>query len=249
MRVSIITVCYCSASTIADTLSSVAAQSHPDIEHIIIDGGSSDDTMKIVDQFHHVAKKISEKDQGIYHAMNKGIDMSTGDIVGILNADDIYAHKDILQKVAILFEDESIDAVYGDLIFVDQHDTSKVKRRWKSGTYHFRKFYYGWMPPHPTFFVRRAIYEKFGKFNTSLSSSADYELMLRFLLKHKIKPAYLNEVMIKMRQGGKSTASFRNRFIAHVEDRKAWKLNQLKPDLFTLILKPLSKIKQFITYE
>jgi glycosyltransferase len=249
LKVSIITVCYCSASTIADTLSSIAAQSHPDIEHIIVDGGSADNTMKIVDSFPHVTKKISKKDQGIYHAMNKGIEMATGDVVGILNADDIYAHKDILQKIAILFEDESIDAVYGDLIFVDQQDTSRVKRRWKSGPYQIEQFYKGWMPPHPTFFVRRAIYEKFGKFNTSLSSSADYELMLRFLLKHKIKPAYLNEVMINMRQGGKSTASFRNRFIAQVEDRMAWKINQLKPDLFTLILKPLSKIKQFINYE
>jgi glycosyltransferase len=247
LKVSIITVCYCSATTIADTLKSIVAQSHPDVEHIIIDGGSTDDTMKIVDQFPHVTKKISEKDQGIYHAMNKGIDMSTGDVVGILNADDFYAHKDILQKVAILFEDESIDAVYGDLVFVDQHDITRVTRRWTSGSYNIDQFYKGWMPPHPTFFVRRAVYEQFGKFNTSLSSAADYELMLRFLLKHKIKPAYLNEVMIKMRQGGKSTGSLKNRIVAHMEDRKAWKVNQLKPAFFTLILKPLSKIKQFIT--
>lgn len=249
MKVSIITVCYYAATTIADTLKSIAAQSHPDIEHIIIDGGSTDDTMKIVDSFPHVIKKISEKDQGIYYAMNKGIDMSTGDVVGILNADDVYAHRDVLKKVAILFEDESIDAVYGDLIFVDQHDTSRVKRRWTSGTYHIDQFYKGWMPPHPSFFVRRVIYEKFGLFNTSFSSAADYELMLRFLLKHKIKPAYLNEVMIKMRQGGKSTGSLKNRIVAHIEDRRAWKANQLKPRFFTLILKPLSKIKQFITYE
>lgn len=249
MKVSIITACFHSANTIAGTLNCIANQSHHDIEHIIIDGGSSDDTMKIVEQFSHITKKISEKDQGIYHAMNKGIDMATGDIVGILNADDIYAHTDVIKKVVNLFLDESIDAVYADLVFVDQQDISKVRRTWKSGTYDIKQFYNGWMPPHPTFFVRRNLYEKFGKFNTSLSSAADYELMLRFLLKNKIKPAYLQETIVRMRQGGKSTASIKNRLIANKEDRIAWRINELNPTIFTLILKPLRKLKQFITYE
>lgn len=249
MKISIITVCYQSASTIADTLKSVASQSYPDIEHIIIDGGSTDDTMNIVAQFPHVSKKISEKDEGIYFAMNKGLQLATGEIVGILNADDVYAHTDVISKVAALFQNHAVDAVYGDLLFVDPIDTTKVMRSWISGGYAIEKFYKGWMPPHPTFFVRRQVYERFGLFNTEFSSAADYELMLRLLLKYKIKPAYLNEVMIKMRHGGKSTASVKNRLIAHFEDRKAWKVNQLKPDFFTLILKPLSKIKQFMTYE
>ena len=249
LKVSIITVCYQSASTIADTLKSVASQSYPDIEHIIIDGGSTDETMNIVAQYPHVAKKISEKDEGIYFAMNKGLHLATGEIVGILNADDVYAHKDVISKVAALFQDHSLEAVYGDLHFVDPVDMTKILRSWRSGDYAIDKFYKGWMPPHPTFFVRRQVYERYGLFNTTFTSAADYELMLRFLLKYKIKPAYLNEVIIKMRQGGKSTASIKNRLIAHSEDRKAWKVNQLNPDFFTLILKPLSKIKQFITYE
>ena len=154
-----------------------------------------------------------------------------------------------MQKVVKLFVDETIDAVYANLVFVDQFDTTQIKRYWKSGLFNKRNFYYGWMPPHPTFFVRREIYEKFGFFNTFLTSAADYELMLRFLLKNNITPRYLPEVIVRMRTGGKSTASLKNRLTANEEDRLAWKINGLKPQFFTLILKPLRKIKQFITYE
>ena len=248
MTFSIITACFNASSTITDTLQSIANQSHPNIEHIIIDGASFDDTLNIVRQFPHVSTCISEKDGGIYDAMNKGIKLAKGDVVGILNADDVYANNDIISKVAALFEDESVEAVYGDLVFVDQLQTNKIKRTWIAGTYHYRQFYNGWMPPHPTFFVRRSLYEKFGNFNTTLTSAADYELMLRFLLKHKVKLAYLPEIMVHMRQGGKSTASIKNRLIANKEDHLAWKINALKPRPFTLILKPLRKIKQFITY-
>jgi glycosyltransferase len=180
--------------------------------------------------------------------MNRGIGLCTGEVVGILNADDVYAHEDVISKVADLFKDASVDAIYGDLVFVDQQHPDKITRTWKAGTYHFKQFYNGWMPPHPTFFVRRSLYQQYGKFNTTLTSAADYELMLRFLLKHKIKLAYLPETMVRMRQGGKSTASLKNRLIANKEDHLAWKINGLKPHPFTLILKPLRKIKQFITY-
>ena len=248
MTISIITACFNASSTIADTLKSIASQSYQHVEHIIIDGASVDDTMSVVYQFPHVSTYISEKDGGIYDAMNKGIKLAKGDVIGILNADDVYANNDIISKVAAFFKDESIDAIYGDLVFVDQHQTSKIKRTWIAGTYHYRQFYNGWMPPHPTFFVRKSLYEKFGNFNTRLTSAADYELMLRFLLKHKVKLAYLPEIMVHMRQGGKSTASIKNRLIANKEDHLAWKINGLKPRPFTLILKPLRKIKQFITY-
>lgn len=247
MTLTIITACFNASSTIADTLQSIANQSHPNIEHIIIDGASVDDTLNIVQQFPHVSTCISEKDGGIYDAMNKGIKLAKGDVVGILNADDVYANNDIISKVAALFNDESIEAVYGDLVFVDQLQTNKIKRTWIAGTYHYKQLYNGWMPPHPTFFVRRSLYEKYGNFNTTLTSAADYELMLRFLLKHKVKLAYLPEIMVRMRQGGKSTASIKNRLIANKEDHLAWKINGLKPRPFTLILKPLRKIKQFIT--
>lgn len=227
-------------------MSSIASQSYSNIEHIIVDGLSSDNTIEIVRQFPHVSTCISEKDEGIYFAMNKGIDMATGDVIGILNADDVYAHNDVLSNVMALFENPSTDAVYGDLDFVDSNDISKVKRSWRSGAFKKNSFYEGWMPPHPTFFVRKNLYLNFGYFNTSLTSSADYELMLRLLEKNKITPTYLKDILVKMRYGGKSTASMKNRLVANYEDRMAWRLNGLKPHFFTLILKPLKKIKQFI---
>lgn len=246
LKISIITVSYNAASTIGDTLKSIADQSYDSIEHIVIDGASSDNTSTIVSNFPHVSKYISEKDKGIYHAMNKGIELATGDVIGILNADDLYSHRDVLHNVAELFKDSSVDAVYADLNFVDSIDTLNVERKWRAGRYKISDFYWGWMPPHPTFFVRSNLYLKYGMFNTVLNSSADYELMLRLLLKHEIKTAYLQEVIVNMRQGGKSTASIKNRLIANQEDRMAWAMNGLKPHNFTLILKPLRKIKQFI---
>ena len=172
--------------------------------------------------------------------------MATGEVIGILNADDVYAHVDVLKKVMELFEDQSVDAVYGDLDFVDAKDISRTTRSWRAGHFSKESFYEGWMPPHPTFFVRRETYREYGKFNTTLTSAADYELMLRVLLKNEIKPVYLEDVLVKMRQGGKSTRSIINRLIANKEDRLAWRINGLKPHFFTLILKPLRKITQFI---
>ena len=248
LKVSIITVSFNSAQTIGDTLKSVAAQSYENIEHIIVDGASTDRTMKIVADFPHVAKSISEADEGIYFAMNKGLSMASGDLIGILNADDLYADNEVIAKVVAVFKNPAIDATYADLVFVDREDVSKVFRTWKSGPFKRSSMYNGWMPPHPTFFVRRSVYEKYGHFNTILRSAADYELMLRFLLKHEISLSYVPQIIIKMRQGGKSTASVSNRIKANMEDRKAWKMNDLKPHLFTLILKPLRKIKQFISH-
>lgn len=247
-KISIITVSFNSAQTIGDTLKSIAGQSYPNIEHIIVDGASTDQTMQIVTGFPHVTKCISEKDEGIYFAMNKGIAMASGDVIGILNADDLYADNGVIAKVAAVFEDPAVDATYADLVFVDREDVSKVVRTWKSGPFKRSSMYNGWMPPHPTFFVRRSLYEKYGLFNTILRSAADYELMLRFLLKHEINLSYIPQTIINMRQGGKSTASISNRIKANVEDRKAWRMNGLKPHFFTLILKPLRKIKQFISH-
>ncbi|WP_336515199.1 glycosyltransferase family 2 protein [Pollutibacter soli] len=246
MLISIVTPTYNSAETVKDTLSSVAMQKGVEVEHIIVDGLSKDNTIELVKSFPHVARVDSEKDGGIYDAMNKGIRRANGDIVGILNSDDLYAHPDVLRKVAELFEDESIDAVYADLEYVERENTNKVVRYWRSGKYNTNQFYYGWMPPHPTFFIRRHFYEKFGEFNCKLRSAADYELMLRFLLKHKLKPAYLPEVIVKMRTGGMSNASFSNRLKANREDREAWRMNAIQPFFFTLFLKPFRKILQYV---
>lgn len=246
MKISVITASYNSSSTIADTLRSVAEQDYTDIEHIIIDGGSKDNTMEIVRSFPHVAISISEKDKGIYDAMNKGVQRATGDIVAILNSDDFYNSSYVLSAVAFQFRDQNIDAVYGDLQYVKQDNTNIVSRYWKAGKFSPSKFFYGWMPPHPAFFVRRKVYDQVGLFNTTLRTSADYELMLRILVKHKVKAAYLPAVLVKMREGGLSNSSLSHRIKANKEDRLAWKLNGLQPNFFTLYLKPIRKIFQFI---
>jgi glycosyltransferase involved in cell wall biosynthesis len=245
MKISIITATYNSAATVRDTLTSIAGQQYPHIEHIVVDGLSKDDTLKIVQEFKHVARVISEKDDGIYDAMNKGVKLATGDVIGILNSDDFYTEPAILAKVAVAFEDPSVEAVYGDLQYVKSENVEVITRTWRSGTFRQKYLYYGWMPPHPTFFVRRHMYEKYGLFNTTLRSAADYELMLRFLLKYNACVKYIPEVLVKMRAGGISNASLKNRLRANKEDMLAWKLNDLKPYFFTTWLKPLRKVLQF----
>lgn len=247
MKISIITAAYNSADTIRDTLASVAGQTYGPVEHIIIDGLSRDNTLDIVREYGHVARIVSEKDNGIYDAMNKGVQLAGGDVVGILNSDDFYASPDVLEQVMASFNDPTVDVVYGDLQYVKKNDVYVVTRHWKSGQYKRKHFYYGWMPPHPTFFVRRRIYEKVGLFNTDLRSAADYEMMLRILVRHNARASYIPRVLVKMRAGGMSNATLKNRLRANREDRKAWDLNELKPFFFTTWLKPMRKIFQFIT--
>jgi len=246
MKISIVTATYNSQATVEDTLTCIREQRHPDVEHIIVDGGSKDGTLGIVRRFPHVARVVSGKDRGIYDAMNKGIGLATGDVIGILNSDDIYADDSVLSDVAKAFEDPAVSTFYADLQYVHAEDTSRVQRTWRSGRFKRGKFYYGWMPPHPTFFVRREVYERCGLFNPDLRSAADYELMLRILLKMEMPAFYLPRVIVKMRAGGVSNSSLQNRIRANKEDRLAWKLNDLRPYFFTLYLKPLRKIHQFL---
>lgn len=248
IKVSIITATYNSAATVADTLASVASQTYPEVEHLIIDGVSKDETLTIVKQFNHVSKVVSEPDKGIYDAMNKGILLATGDVVGILNSDDFYAGDAVLSQVAKAFEKTGCDAVYADLDYVDQHNVQKVIRHWKAGSYKENAFLWGWMPPHPTFFVRRTLYEKFGNFSLELRTAADYELMLRFIHKHGIRLEYIPGVIVKMRDGGASNASITSRLSANKADRKAWEKNGITPYWFTLYLKPLRKLGQFLPW-
>jgi glycosyltransferase len=181
--------------------------------------------------------------------MNKGVQLATGDIIGILNSDDIYAHSSVLSKVGERFMSNNIDALYGDLYYVNAENTNKVIRIWKSGKFKRSNFNYGWMPPHPTFFVKKEVYTKAGHFNVSLKRSADYELMLRILVKYKFKAEYLQDVLVKMRTGGVSGSSWEGRLKANLEDRMAWKINNLEPYFFTLYLKPFRKLFQFIHRE
>ncbi|MGB1102080.1 MAG: glycosyltransferase family 2 protein [Crocinitomicaceae bacterium] len=244
--VSIITVAYNAAATIEDSIKSVLSQDYPNIEYIIIDGASKDNTLEIVQNHQDkIAKIVSEPDKGIYDGMNKGVAMASGDIVAILNSDDFYADKQVVSNVVSLFED-GVEGVYADLDYVDPVDTEKVVRRWVSGEYQKGAFKKGWMPPHPTFFVKRSVYERYGDFTLELKSAADYEFMLRVIHKEGIALKYLPKITVKMRTGGMSNASIKNRFRSNCEDKKAWELNGLKPGLLTFIRKPLSKIKQYL---
>lgn len=247
MKISIITVCYNSAETIEDTIQSVASQTYGNVEYIIVDGNSKDATLEIVKKYPNVISKwVSEKDNGIYDAMNKGISMATGDIIGILNADDVYTNSNVLSDVMKRFEDESVQGVYGDLKYVQKENLQKVIRFWKSGEYAEGKFFQGWMPPHPTFYVRKSVYEKFGKYRLDMPSASDYEFMLRVIHVNKIKLSYLPQVLVLMREGGMSNKSLQHRINANKDDRRAWQVNGVQPKFYTLYLKPLSKLLQFV---
>jgi glycosyltransferase involved in cell wall biosynthesis len=246
-KISIITVTYNSAQTLEQTIQSVLLQDYENVEYIIVDGKSTDDTLSIIRNYRHkIDHFISEKDNGIYDAINKGIALATGDIIGILHADDFYMHDNVLSHVTETFKKNNADAVYADLYYVDKDNTDKIVRKWKSRNYSEGKFLWGWMPPHPTFFVKKEMYNKHGVYSTELRTAADYELMLRFIHKQKIKLAYLPEFIVKMRTGGKSNDSVKSRVKANKDDRKAWEMNNMKPYFFTLTLKPMRKISQFI---
>lgn len=259
MKFSIITTTYNAAANLQHCFASISEQEMP-VEHIVVDGASTDETVEIIEKHRSlITRYVSEPDQGIYDALNKGIKMATGDVIGILHADDFYADNNVLMRVSKIFEHEDVDACYGDLVYVKKqaeickpetvrdkpNKIYKIHRYWKSSQFYPRKFYWGWMPPHPTFFVRRSVYDKYGAFRLDLGTAADYELMLRFLLKHRIKSAYIPEVLICMRTGGTSNVTLRNRLKANLMDRKAWKVNGLEPYLWTIPFKPLSKIPQW----
>jgi len=245
MKISVVTVCRNSAATIRDTLSSVRDQTHPAVEHIVVDGASTDGTPDIVREYGHVARFVSEPDRGLYDAMNKGIRLATGDVVGILNSDDFYTGPHALAQVASALETYGADALYADLNYVHPRPPHRTIRSWRSGPYRREHFRFGWMPPHPTFFVRREHYEALGGYDPRFRLAADYELMLRFLYKHHLSACYLPEVLVQMRTGGISNASLRGRWHANREDRRAWLHNGLRPAFFTLWLKPIRKIPQF----
>lgn len=247
MKITVITVAYNSAATIADTLRSVAAQQHPDIEHIVIDGASRDSTLDIVRrEGAHVARVVSEPDHGIYDAMNKGLQLATGDFVGFLNADDLYADPMAVSRIAQAAARPGIDAVYGDLLYVREDDTSRVVRWWRSGPFHRGQLGWGWMPPHPTFYVRRGLLESTGiAFDANLRISADYEFMLRCLSRAGAQAAYVPEVLVRMRVGGASNRSVPAVLRKMREDLYALRRNRVGGPI-TLACKTLRKLPQLI---
>lgn len=248
--ISIITPVFNGASTIGQCLQSIDRQTFKNVEHIIIDAASTDGTLAIIEGMSSPSRQVlSEPDKGIYDGMNKGLLRATGDIVGILNADDMYCDVNVLQDVCDTFMHSGVASCYGDLEYVDFYDTSKVVRLWKSGKFSPGKFRWGWMPPHPTFFVTRQLYERYGAFNQQLGTAADYELMLRLLVRYRVSVQYIPRVLVKMRNCGASNSTLRRRLLANQMDRKAWKINGLHPLPWTHICKPLRKLGQWVVKE
>lgn len=249
MKISIITVVLNRADTIGSCLKSVAEQKYHDIEHIIIDGGSSDGTLEIIGKYKDsIHKIVSEKDNGIYDAMNKGIINASGDVIGFLNADDVYADDSILHKVKNVMKNSNLDACYGDLVYVKRNNVNKVVRFWKSPDINRGnlKKNLGLVPPHPTFFVRKRIYKLYGGFDTDFKLSADHELMIRLLYKCGIKVSHVSKVLVKMRLGGVTNISLKNIINANKECYRAWKKNGLKINPITyFFMKPFPKIFQY----
>ncbi len=246
MTISIITVCYNSEKTIQKTIESVLSQTYPEIEYIIIDGKSTDKTLQLLSRYkNRISKIISEKDNGIYDALNKGITIAKGEIVGILHSDDYFSNELVISKIAEIFNKKKTDALYSDLQYVSKDKPEKIIRNWVAGIFKKGIFKKGWMPPHPTFYVKRELFNKYGNYNTNFIFASDYELMLRFIHKHEIKLEYLPEVTVKMRVGGKGNVTFVNRIKANAEDKKAWLINQLSPPWLIRIKKPLFKLSQF----
>jgi glycosyltransferase involved in cell wall biosynthesis len=247
MKVSIITVAFNSATTIEDTIRSVLAQTHAEIEHIIVDGASKDDTIDIVQSYRdRIAQFISEPDRGIYDAMNKGIQLASGEVVGILNSDDFYATSNVISTVVEEFQRSNVDSVFGDLVYVNTHDLDRVVRYYSSAKFHPDQFAYGWMPAHPTFFVKRSAYDRYGLFRTDYKIAADYELLTRFLAKHQLSYRYIPKVMVKMRTGGVSTTNWRSNWILNQEIIRGCAENGIQTNLPKVLTKYFTKVFQLV---
>jgi len=247
LKISIITVCRDSAATIKDTLESIASQSYKNIEHIVVDGGSVDGTQAIVGEWKkNPVRLISEPDRGMYDAMNKGIGMATGDVIGILNSDDVYYDSHVLENVSRVMGDDSLDACYADLIYVNKNNPEKIIRYWKSCSFEKGLFSRGWMPPHPTFFTRRLIYEKYGNFDLTYSFAADVELLARLLERFEVKSVYVPKIFVKMRFGGTSNKSVFNIIKQNIYIYRACRKNNIpiSPVIF-FFTKITSRIRQY----
>ena len=267
MKISIITAVYNNKEHIESCINNVLSQTYQDIEYIIIDGGSTDGTVNTIKNYIPPAGMrklktclpvgkvinelenyifISEKDSGIYDALNKGIKLATGEVIGLLHSDDLFYDEKVLEKIVDVFKEKEVDSVYSDLLYVYKDNPDKVLRYWKAGEFNYSLLNRGWMPPHPTIFIKKKVYDELGGFDSSYKIASDYELMLRLLGKHKISSAYLPEVTIKMRAGGKSNKSLKNIFQKSSEDYKALKQNEFPFPAYTLFLKNVRKVPQFI---
>ena len=250
MKISIITATYNSGKTLGDTLDSILAQSYQDFECIIVDGASKDGTTDIIREyeprFEGRLRWISEPDKGIYDAMNKGIGMAGGDVIGVLNSDDFYYDGQVLEEIADAFNINDVDCIYGNLVFIDKNDSNSILRTWKGSQYESGAFLRGWHPAHPTFYAKRTCFEKFGGFSLQYTVSADFELMLRFIEKERIPNLYLDRYFVKMRLGGESTGAIKNIIKGNRNILKAFRDNGLNPSLFYPIRRLAPKVWNLI---
>jgi len=248
MKISIITVCYNSVATIRDTVQSVLSQTHTDVEYIIIDGDSTDGTMAVVDEYRdRITMVVSESDKGIYDAMNKGIKLATGDVIGMLNSDDFYQNNDVIRDVVWKFNSYPCsDLVFGDVVFIAPDNLEKTIRFYRSG--HFRpwKLRFGWMPAHPATFIKRCAYDRVGPYSLEFKISSDYEMFVRLLLVHKLSFSRLNKVLVRMRSGGVSTAGIKSRLLLNKEIVKACRNNGVYTNLIFVLSKLPFKLMELL---
>jgi glycosyltransferase involved in cell wall biosynthesis len=246
VKISIVTVCFNAAATIADTLESVARQTHPDVEHIVVDGASTDGTMDIVRRYAGgLTRVVSEPDRGIYDAMNKGLALAGGEIVTFLNADDVFAAADIIERVALLMADPALDACYADLVYVGKDDPNRVVRYWKSRPYAPGLCLKGWMPAHPTFFVRKAVLDRHGGFDTAFRLQSDFDLMVRLFELHHIRTHYVPEIWVRMRMGGASNKSLANVWQGNLEAWRSCRKHGFAVSPFFMVRKIASRFPQY----
>lgn len=248
MKISIITATYNSADTLRDTLESVLSQDYDNYEHIIVDGGSTDNTLDILEEYlpKYNGKLLyhSEPDEGIYDGMNKGISRASGDVIGILNSDDLYYDSNVLSTISQAIKD--VDAIYGNLVFVDKSNINRIIRKWKGSEYVIKSFFKGWHPAHPTFYVKKSVYDKFGIYDTNLKVSADFELMLRFFERGNITSNYVPKTLVKMRSGGESTGSISKIITGNKNVLIAFEKNGFKVPRFYLIKRLLPKAVEIL---
>lgn len=247
MKISIITVVFNAAGTIADTLESVAGQTHAEVEHIVVDGASTDGTLEMIQRHgKHIAQLVSEPDQGIYDAMNKGLALASGEVVGFLNADDVYANNRVLGRVSEIMARDDLDALFGDAEFVSPARPDQPLRRYRSERFRPERIAWGWMPAHPTLFLRRQVYERFGLFRTDYRIAGDFELVARMFHGDTLKYRYVPEVLVRMRTGGVSTGGWRNTLLLNREVLRACRENGISTSLPKILSKYPAKLLEFI---
>lgn len=247
LKISVITVCFNSAQTIEQTLQSVASQTHKSVEHLVIDGASKDDSLSIIHRYRAgIAKVVSEPDRGIYDAMNKGIELATGDVIGFLNADDVYANERVLARVAGVMECDGVDAVLGDVEFFRPQDPLNPVRRYRSRRFRPDRIAFGWMPAHPALFLRRHVYQRYGQFRTDYRIAGDFEYVARIFHESALSYSCLPETLVHMRTGGISTGGWRNTILLNREVLRACRENGIKTNLFKILSKYPAKAFEFL---